>query len=252
MTTGDEATRQAIRARLRELISTSGPGERLPSERELARRWGAARMTIRNATDSLVVEGLVTRRHGSGTYVQPQPIVRFLGLTSFTQDMRDRGLVAGSRLLSFEETPADPTTAAELHLPDAAPVLRFTRLRTGSGEPMAVETVAIASALVPGLGPDDLDGSLYDLLAARYRLAPASAKVVIEPVVADEVSRRVLMTADCLYRGDRYQLSADVAVPGLGGAAGIASLGARPAVTASERSSGEPVLVGAGRVRRWA
>jgi GntR family transcriptional regulator len=140
---------------------------------------------------------------------------------------------------------------------------------------MAVETVTIASALVPGLGPDDLDGSLYDLLAARYRLAPASAKVVIEPVVADEVSRRlleiaptqaclrlrmtdadargrVLMTADCLYRGDRYQLSADVAVPGLGGAAGIASLGARPAVTASERSSGEPVLVGAGRVRRWA
>jgi GntR family transcriptional regulator len=275
MTTGDEATRQAIRARLRELISTSDPGERLPSERELARRWGAARMTIRNATDALVVEGLVTRRHGSGTYIQPQPIVRFLGLTSFTHDMRDRGLVAGSRLLSFEETPADPTTAAELQLPDAAPVLRFTRLRTGSGEPMAVETVTIASALVPGLGPDDLDGSLYDLLAARYRLAPASAKVVIEPVVADEVSRRlleiaptqaclrlrmtdadargrVLMTADCLYRGDRYQLSADVAVPGLGGAAGIASLGARPSVATSERSSGEPVLVGAARVRRWA
>jgi hypothetical protein len=128
--------------------------------------------------------------------------------------------------------------------------------------------------MVPGLGPDDLDGSLYDLLAARYRLAPASAKVVIEPVVADEVSRRlleipptqaclrlrmrdtdargrVLMTADCLYRGDRYQLSADVTVPGLGGAAGIASLGARPAAAMTKRSGGAPVLVGAGRARRW-
>jgi GntR family transcriptional regulator len=189
--------------------------------------------------------------------------------------MRDRGLVAGSRLLSFEELPADPVTAAELHLPEAAPVLRFTRLRTGSGEPMAVETVTIGSALVPGLGPDDLDGSLYDLLAARYHLAPASAKVVIEPVVVDEISRRlleipptqaclrlrmtdtdargrVLMTADCLYRGDRYQLSADVTVPGLGGAAGIASLGARPAAAGSKRSGGTPVLAGAGRVRRWA
>jgi GntR family transcriptional regulator len=274
MTTGDEATRQAIRARLRELISTSGPGERLPSERELARRWGAARMTIRNATDALVVEGLVARRHGSGTYVQPQPIVRFLGLTSFTQDMRDRGLVAGSRLLSFEEMPADPVTAGELQIADGALVLRFTRLRTGSGDPMAVETVAIPSALVPGLEPEDLDGSLYDLLATRYRVAPATAKVVIEPVVADEVSRRlleiapsqaclrlqmtdtdargrVLMTADCIYRGDRYQLSADVSVPGLGGAAGIASLGARTAPMESDRPGGEPILAGAGRVRRW-
>jgi GntR family transcriptional regulator len=188
--------------------------------------------------------------------------------------MRDRGLVAGSRLLSFEEMPADPVTAGELQIADGALVLRFTRLRTGSGDPMAVETVAIPSALVPGLEPEDLDGSLYDLLATRYRVAPATAKVVIEPVVADEVSRRlleiapsqaclrlqmtdtdargrVLMTADCIYRGDRYQLSADVSVPGLGGAAGIASLGARTAPMESDRPGGEPILAGAGRVRRW-
>lgn len=275
MTTGEEATRQAIRARLRELISTADPGTRLPSERELSRRWSAARMTIRNATDALVVEGLVARRHGSGTYVQPQPIMRFLGLTSFTQDMRDRGLVAGSRLLAFEELLADPVTAEGLQVPDGAPVLRFTRLRTGSGEPMAVETVDIPSSLVPGLEPADLDGSLYELLATRYRLAPASAKVIIEPVLPDEVSRRllgispsqaclrlrmtdtdargrVLMTADCIYRGDRYQLSADVAVPGLGAAAGVATLGARPAAIQGERLGGDAALAGAGRVRRWA
>lgn len=233
MTTGEEATRQAIRARLRELVASARPGERLPSERDLAARWNAARMTVRHATDSLVAEGLVARRHGSGTYVLPRPIVRFLGLTSFTQDMRERGLEAGARVLAFEAVAADGPDAAALRIPVGTPVLRFTRLRTGSGDPMAIETVCIPATSVPGLAAADLDGSLYTLLATRYRLAPGSAAVTIEPVVPDAATQallgipasqaclrlrmtdsdargRVLMTADCIYRGDRYQLSAEV------------------------------------------
>jgi len=77
---------------MRELVATAHPGDRLPSERDLSRRWRAARMTVRSATDALVAEGLVVRRHGSGTFVATPPVIRFLGLTSFTQDMRDRGL----------------------------------------------------------------------------------------------------------------------------------------------------------------
>lgn len=254
MSIGEEATRQAIRARLRELIASARPGTRLPSERELAGRWGAARMTVRHATDTLVAEGLVARRHGSGTYVLARPIVRFLGLTSFTQDMRERGLVAGARVLAFSREPADGPAAAELRLSVGTPVVRFTRLRTGSDDPMAVETVTIAAASVPGLAPEDLAGSLYELLATRYRLAPAAARVTIEPILPDAPTQtllgipasqaclrlrmtdsdgrgRALMTADCIYRGDRYQLTADVAGPGLGATAGLgaASLRARRA-----------------------
>ena len=250
MSTGEEATRPAIRARLRELIASARPGDRLPSERELSRRWNAARMTVRHATDALVAEGLVTRRHGSGTYVLPQPILRFLGLTSFTQDMRDRGLVPGSRMLAFTTEHADGPMAADLRVPVETPVHRFTRLRLGSGEPMAVETVCIPEALTPGLTAADLDGSLYELLASRYRLEMGSASVAIEPVLPDAPTRRllgipdhqaclrlrmtdldargrVIMTADCIYRGDRYQLRADVRGPAF--ATTAASLGARRA-----------------------
>ncbi|MEI7744383.1 MAG: GntR family transcriptional regulator [Chloroflexota bacterium] len=230
----DDSTRQAIRVRLRELIASARPGDRLPSERELAARWGAARMTVRNATDSLVSESLVERRHGSGTYVLPRPVIRFLGLTSFTQDMRERGLVAGSRLLEFGGITADAELAVRLRVDVGRPVTRFARLRTGGGEPMAVETTWIATALVPGLAPSDLDGSLYELLARRHGLVTASAGVTIEPVVPDAAARellgipadqaclrltmqdadargRVIMAADCLYRGDKYRLSANVA-----------------------------------------
>jgi GntR family transcriptional regulator len=222
-----------LRARLRDLIESLRAGDRLPSERSLSERWGVARMTVRSATDALVAEGLVERRHGSGTYVLPQPFVRFLGLTSFTQDMRDRGLVPSSRLLSFDVIEADVALADSLGITEGDKVIRFERLRLGSDEPMAVETSWIARALVPGLKPTDLDGSLYELLSGRYHLVPGSASVTIEPVLPDPATRRhlaiegrqaclrlrmtdadirggVLMIADCVYRGDRYQLGASV------------------------------------------
>src|SRR5690242_4681077 len=125
----EDSTRQALRARLRELVAGARVGDRLPSEREMSLRWGVARMTVRAAMDALVAEGLVERRHGSGTYVVPRPFARVLGLTSFTQDMAARGLVAGSRVLEFETTTADPTIAGRLRVPLGEPVFRFTRLR---------------------------------------------------------------------------------------------------------------------------
>jgi len=190
-------------------------------------------MTIRHALDALVAEGLVERRHGSGTYVVPRPWVRLLGLTSFTQDMRARGLVPSSRLLEWAVVAADPAIAGQLRVAPGQRVLRFSRLRLGGGQPMAVETVWIAAALVPGVEPSDLDGSLYELLARRYRIVPGAAKVTIEPTLPDAATRahlgigpdqaclrlrmvdadargRVIMAADCVYRGDTYQLRADI------------------------------------------
>ena len=140
--------------------------------------------------DALVAEGLVERRHGSGTYVVPRPFARVLGLTSFTQDMAARGLVAGSRVVEFEHVSADATVAERLHVAVGDPVIRFTRLRFGSGDAMAVETTWIASTLVPGLTADDLDGSLYELLARRYRIVPGAARITIEPVNPDPETRR--------------------------------------------------------------
>jgi GntR family transcriptional regulator len=179
-------------------------------------------MTVRAAMDGLVAEGLVERRHGSGTYVVPRPFARVLGLTSFTQDMAARGLVAGSRVIAFEATTADATTAGRLRVPVGEPVFRFTRLRFGSGDAMAVETTWIP-----------VDGSLYELLARRYRIVPGAARVTIEPVNPDPETRtlltipagqaclrlqmldvdvrgRVIMVASCVYRGDKYQLTADI------------------------------------------
>jgi GntR family transcriptional regulator len=228
-----ESTRHTLKARLRELVASTEVGKSLPSERDLSAQWGVARMTIRRAVDALVAEGLVERRHGSGTYVTPQPFVRLLGLTSFSQDMRDRGLEPSARLLAYRVAAADTTIAAQLQIAPGDPVVSFTRLRLGGGEAMAVETVWIPQALVPGINGGDLGGSLYELLGTRYRIVPGAANVSIEPVLPDQRVRELLtiaedqaclrirmvdsdsrgniiMIANCFYRGDKYQLTAQV------------------------------------------
>jgi len=102
MSEGEEATRESLRARLRELVSAARPGDRLPSERDLSRRWRAARMTVRGATDALVAEGLVARRHGSGTYVSEagSPLARRERLKILTQ--RADALLAEARHLDVD------------------------------------------------------------------------------------------------------------------------------------------------------
>lgn len=224
---------ELLRARLSELVAHHRDGERLPPERQLAQQWGVARMTLRRAIKSLVGEGLLEQRRGSGTYVRTQPVVRLLGLTSFSEDMRDRGLEPSSRLLSLRVGPASDAVASRLSIPPGESVVRFTRLRFGGADPMAIETVMMRSALVPGLVATDLDGSLYALLRQRYDIVPDGAIATIEPTVPavrvqellaipprqacleismvdHERDGRVIMVAHCIYRGDKYHLSADV------------------------------------------
>lgn len=226
-------TRELLRGRLREMVSELQAGMRLPSERDLAAEWGVARMTLRAAVDALVAEGLLERRHGAGTFVAFRPVLRMLGLTSFSQDMRSRGLVPSSRILEFRASDADTALAGRLQIPTGSPVFSITRLRLGSGEPMAIENVRIPVAYAPRLTAADLEGSLYDVLAVRYKIVASAASVLIEPTLADERSRtlleiddtqaclrlrmvdadrtgRVVMLATCLYRGDKYQLRAEV------------------------------------------
>lgn len=222
-----------LRGRLHALLAELRVGDRLPSERELAKSWGVARMTVRRAVDSLLAEGILERRHGSGTYVMPRPQVRALGLTSFHSDMEARGLVPGTQVLSFKTAPVTAAMAGQLRMPVGDPVHHFARLRLGSGEPVAVETTWLPETLAPELRESDLHGSLYELLAKRWNIVVGHAKVTIAPVMPDARTRgllrigadqaclrirmvdldergHVVMVADCVYRGDQYQLTADI------------------------------------------
>ncbi len=232
-TPDDPSVQDVVRAHVRGLISEARPGDRLPAERELSERCGAARMTIRRVVDGFVTDGLVERRPGSGTYVRRQPLVRSLGLTSFSEDMRARGLIPGSRLVAFTREFDVPKITEQLNVDKRAAIIHISRLRLGSGEAIAVEDIWIPETFVPGLTRADLAGSLYTVLHRRYGLAVDSAAVLIESTIPDarvssllgidpsqaclrlsmtdvDSRGRVLMLAQCDYRGDKYRLMANV------------------------------------------
>ena len=84
------------RDRVLDLIEQLGVGESIPSERQLSADLGVSRLTVRAALDELVREGYLVRRRGSGTFVSEPKIAQELTLTSFTDDMRARGMTPAS------------------------------------------------------------------------------------------------------------------------------------------------------------
>src|SRR3984893_16341421 len=89
------------------------PGDAVASERELAKMHKVSLMTARHALADLAREGMVERRHGSGTFVAP-PKIHFNKLMSYTEQMASRGLVGCSRLLCNKFIDIEPEIAARL------------------------------------------------------------------------------------------------------------------------------------------
>jgi GntR family transcriptional regulator len=187
-----EARYQEIERWLRRRVRRSAPGDPLPTELELAARFGVSRMTARQAVQNLAAEGLVQRRRGAGTFVAPRPIHRREGsLLSFTEDMRRRGMKSSSRLLQAGLRAATTADLDALRLPEGARVVAISRLRLADSVPMAIEHAALPAECA-GVLADDLEtGSLHERLAARGRV-PGVSRSWIRARLATAVESRLL------------------------------------------------------------
>lgn len=194
---------ERIRALLRD--GEFVPGARLPSERDMCARWDVNRSTLRSAIGTLSEEGVLERRHGSGTYVARPAVVRNLrDMTTLAAAVADVGRDLETRLLSVTRHDAAGRVADLLELPAGAPVQTLTRLRLIDGIPAAVELNTSSVDRFPGLDRYDFSTrSLYDVLAAEYGasvssgrqrigMEPASGEVAITLMVDEETAVFVL------------------------------------------------------------
>jgi GntR family transcriptional regulator len=163
------------------------PGDRLPTEQDLAAWLGVSRMTLRHALTQLEQRGLVKRTIGrrGGTFVAEPKLEQDLTvLAGFSEQLRRHGLVAGARVLAAAEIPASPAAAAALEIDVGDPLYEVRRLRLAGGEPMLIEHSLFPVRTCPGLLGYRLDGSLYELLAEKFGIRPHRAKESLEPVAA--------------------------------------------------------------------
>ena len=230
-----ETTKQRqVRRRLEELLASLSPGEPLPAERDLARDLGVARMTLRRAVDALVLESRLIRRQGSGTFLAAAKVTQRLTATSFSADMRARGLRPGGHTVFARQAPAGVMLASLLEVSPHSSVLHVRRVRTADDLPMAVEDLHVPGDIAPGLVGEDLeDTSFYELLAERWNTPIVAGTQTVEPCLtkADDAEvlgvkpgspsflfERTSRVADgrvaefvrSVYRGDRYRIVVDI------------------------------------------
>jgi GntR family transcriptional regulator len=218
-----------VRNRLLEMVEGLQVGDAIPPERQLAESLGVSRPTLRAVVDDLVRDGVLRRRQGSGTYVAEPKVPGPLTMTSFSEDMRRRGLEPGSRLLSFDKQHAGAKLGSKLRVSPADEVWSARRLRLADAESMAIESLSFPVGLLPEVSRADLEnGSFYELLKEQG-IEIASGSQTIEATVTTEeeaellgvpvyapalLFERLTVAEDgrpiefvrSVYRGDRYQL----------------------------------------------
>lgn len=230
------ATRSLAYERLRRAIQKSieagalEPGHSLPSERDLAKLLSLSRVTVRKAIAGLVDEGVLTQRHGAGTFVAARIVKSFSKLTSFTDDLRARGLKPRSVFFEKSIGEVTPDEAMALNLSPGAKVIRLHRLRYAGDEPLAIERTTIPQDLVAD--PEMVEDSLYEALdkthgrpkRALQRLRAVAfdadqAKLLGLPLGSPGLfierraflaNGRVVEFTRSFYRGDAYDFVAEL------------------------------------------
>ncbi|WP_405098169.1 GntR family transcriptional regulator [Micromonospora sp. NBC_01412] len=211
-------------------IASLEPGAPLPSERDLVKLYGVARMTVRVEIERLARRRLVYRQQGRGTFVAERPFTHTEHLSSFTELIQARGFKAGARLLDLDTIQAVGSLAVRMEVPAGTDVLRVRRVRTADKVPLAVEESHLIADRFPGLAAEDLQTrSLYGILADRYGVQVAEGMQRLQAVILDPTEAALLETepgepalrgeriardaegvvvefVGGLYRGDRYEV----------------------------------------------
>jgi GntR family transcriptional regulator len=190
------------------------PGKALPSETELAARFGVSVGTLRRAVDELVAEHVLLRQQGRGTFVGPQDNERFM-YQFFKIEGRDgQREFPQIRLLSFDSARANAEEAQALGIAAGARVYRIENLLSLQGRPVVHDRISLSGARFPQLTRERFEqrsGTIYDLYQREFGVTVVGANERTRAEPADPASAALLGLAPNapVLRVARVALSVD-------------------------------------------
>jgi GntR family phosphonate transport system transcriptional regulator len=159
------------------------PGERLPTEAELAERFAVNRHTVRRAMAELAARGAVRVEQGRGTFVHEYPIEWSVGRRSrFSENIARAGRGVGGTLLRTLEMPASETVAESLAISAGDPIVLIERLGAADGRPISI-------------GSHHFPAARFGGLIAAYRAEGTITAALAACGVADYTRRSTRVTA---------------------------------------------------------
>jgi GntR family transcriptional regulator len=172
------------------------PAEAIPSEQELAARFGVSQGTVRKAIDALAAKNLVVRRQGKGTFVathteERTSLFRFLRIRG--NDERDVHPV--SRLLDVRRGKASAEAARLLDMKPGDPVIVLRRVLDYDGVPTVLDEITLPAASFKGLTKARVDayqGSMYSFFETQFGVRMLKAEERIRAVGADAAIAAIL------------------------------------------------------------
>jgi GntR family transcriptional regulator len=170
------------------------PETKIQSERDFSEDLGVSRMTVRRAITELVSEGLLERKHGSGTYVaKPRVTYESHELVNYSQALVARNIATASQLLEFSEVVASRRLAELLEVEIGRPLYRVVILRFANRVPVILERGFLSCARCPGLEEWDLEkNAILDLLSRVYGIHPGRVSQTVEAIAANETIAKQL------------------------------------------------------------
>lgn len=166
----DFVYRSVMRDIKQNILKGNYEGMRLPDERSLAEHYQVSRSSMKRALGVLAEEGIVFKKRGSGTFINPlylknQALFRYEGSNlGLTDSFKWPGKTQTIKLLDFNVVKADSEIAQDLFLKEQDFVYEFKRLRFLDEQPFLIETGYVPIKIVPELKPETLQRSLFNYL----------------------------------------------------------------------------------------
>jgi GntR family transcriptional regulator len=168
------------------------PGSKLPSEDQLAREFSVSRVTLREALRVLEDDGVIVRRHGSGTFVLDKkavPIQTLSSIVSTSTIFKRAGLEDRFIKVGLRKIPANQRIAEKLQLFCGQEIWEVERVRTIGDKPAIYSFDFFPATFVPSGEEKKLNDyihSLYHFLAKVCGQTPDEGECTFKPIISDK------------------------------------------------------------------
>lgn len=168
------------------------PGDKVPSESELLKKYNVSRITVRAAISELVEDGVLVRSQGKGTFVaSPKTLYEANDHIGFTRSCLLAGKTPSTKLLKAELVYPSASIKKFLNIGEEEKVIMTERLHSVDNEPISIETNHYPLSF-SFLLSEDLERSLFELLQDKYHIVIAHSERTLEVCFPNSYEAKLL------------------------------------------------------------